>query len=547
MMKRIVLLTLLASCFCVPLSIHPITALIRYYTPNEEQLGYDRASYSVDLIERARNNEPEALLYLSNLHYQGIVVEADHQLAASLLEKSAHLGYAPAKREYARRLIRGDICVPENTDEMCRLLHKAKLTDEEERLKAQAVVRQKDYAMKVLKSTGFVDDGWSAYYYGMWLSLFPFTGEEIAEGVALLQKAAEEGNSQAMMLLAQYCYEGRFVKKSPSQYFHWMKMAADRGYDRAKMAVARCHVLGFGTPKNMELGFRMCDELRAQNYPLADEFMQELKSAGIIKEIPFVRRKFVSEFPKWPNRDKLTRLLANIDPSKAMLCAAKDGDWKKVKEYLLFKGADVDAQDYVKKTALHYALEQKDFQATYNLLQYGANPNLYAMRAVRPLQLAKSAGKEFVSLLIDFGADPALSDGMSVILSYRDMELLKYCFGKYDLLSPQVFFNFMGVRDDRITDYYLSKIRDVNVKNRYGKSYMYVAGTARRMDIADKLMKMGFKNRGMYEAAKTHDEEMAKVDKWHKDNPVPPFTNRDYSKASKAVRKWIERSQELER
>jgi ankyrin repeat protein len=63
-------------------------------------------------------------------------------------------------------------------------------------------------------------------------------------------------------------------------------------------------------------------------------------------------------------------------------------------------------------TALHYAIEEGDFELVKFLLDHNANPNIQDANGVTPYNLARSyAGLEpIVELLLQKGADPKIKD-----------------------------------------------------------------------------------------------------------------------------------------
>jgi len=71
-------------------------------------------------------------------------------------------------------------------------------------------------------------------------------------------------------------------------------------------------------------------------------------------------------------------------------------------EFLLKNGAEVNAQDYQQKTALHYAIQECRVESTKLLLRYGANPHLLSRNRDDALQTACMKGaKEIFDHLVD--------------------------------------------------------------------------------------------------------------------------------------------------
>jgi len=71
-------------------------------------------------------------------------------------------------------------------------------------------------------------------------------------------------------------------------------------------------------------------------------------------------------------------------------------------EFLLKNGAEVNAQDYQQKTALHYAIQECRVESTKLLLRYGASPHLLSRNRDDALQTACMKGaKEIFDHLVD--------------------------------------------------------------------------------------------------------------------------------------------------
>jgi len=77
-------------------------------------------------------------------------------------------------------------------------------------------------------------------------------------------------------------------------------------------------------------------------------------------------------------------------------------------EFLLRNGAEVNAQDMQKKTALHYAIQEDRVESTKLLLRYGANPHLLSRLRDDALQIAclKGAKKIFDHLVDNVAYSP---------------------------------------------------------------------------------------------------------------------------------------------
>jgi ankyrin repeat protein len=79
---------------------------------------------------------------------------------------------------------------------------------------------------------------------------------------------------------------------------------------------------------------------------------------------------------------------------------------KEVIEFLLSKGADVNAKSYLGNTPLHWAMTNKDVEIARLILSAGGDVNAFADKGVTPLHLAATVGAiEGASLLLENGAN----------------------------------------------------------------------------------------------------------------------------------------------
>ncbi|MES0372599.1 MAG: ankyrin repeat domain-containing protein [Mariprofundaceae bacterium] len=88
--------------------------------------------------------------------------------------------------------------------------------------------------------------------------------------------------------------------------------------------------------------------------------------------------------------------------------AAKSGDVEALKQ-ALGSGADVNAVDELKNTALHCATSQTHLNAMSLLIEHGADVNAVNAKLSTPLHLT---GKNIdaIRILLEAGADPNLKD-----------------------------------------------------------------------------------------------------------------------------------------
>ena len=88
--------------------------------------------------------------------------------------------------------------------------------------------------------------------------------------------------------------------------------------------------------------------------------------------------------------------------------AAKSGDEEALKQ-ALESGADVNAVDELKNTALHYAAKQADLNVMHFLIENGADLNATNEKLATPLHLTEK-NIDAIRILLEAGADPNLKD-----------------------------------------------------------------------------------------------------------------------------------------
>lgn len=91
------------------------------------------------------------------------------------------------------------------------------------------------------------------------------------------------------------------------------------------------------------------------------------------------------------------------------ICRVGDGEWEETTEYLIEKGADVNATTPNGTTGLMHAVVNKNYIAASILLDSGANVNAVNLSGTTALMLAaKRDLVQYVRLLLEEGADPDL-------------------------------------------------------------------------------------------------------------------------------------------
>ena len=83
-----------------------------------------------------------------------------------------------------------------------------------------------------------------------------------SEAIKLFTRAAELGNVQAQMKLAEFYGDGRYVKKNKKLRFEWLLHAANNGNMEAQELIGECYEKGFGTKKNNPKAYNWCSRTR---------------------------------------------------------------------------------------------------------------------------------------------------------------------------------------------------------------------------------------------------------------------------------------------
>jgi ankyrin repeat protein len=97
-----------------------------------------------------------------------------------------------------------------------------------------------------------------------------------------------------------------------------------------------------------------------------------------------------------------------VKQNEAWFSAAKSGDDEALK-LALESGADVNAVDDLKNTALHYVANQADLNVMQLLIEHGADLNAANDKLSTPLHLTEK-NVDAIRTLLEAGADPNLKD-----------------------------------------------------------------------------------------------------------------------------------------
>lgn len=89
------------------------------------------------------------------------------------------------------------------------------------------------------------------------------------------------------------------------------------------------------------------------------------------------------------------------DSGKTALMVAAEKGYTKIASLLIENTKLVDAQDELGRTALHYALENKQPSIVANLIQAGADPSLQDKKGLRPWDVAIEQGPSMINVLAE--------------------------------------------------------------------------------------------------------------------------------------------------
>jgi len=107
-----------------------------------------------------------------------------------------------------------------------------------------------------------------------------------AEIVSWYKKAAENGNPDAQLLLAQMYLKGEGIAQNNEEAFKWFKFSARQGNTDALYNVASMYAQGKGTPRNVEEAILSYEELekKSNQYKIADD-LKKLRSEYLMANL----------------------------------------------------------------------------------------------------------------------------------------------------------------------------------------------------------------------------------------------------------------------
>lgn len=179
---------------------------------------------NADLIAKAEGGSPRAQYYLAKYYHEGKGADIDHNEATKWYNKSADQQWILAEFELGKFYYWG-IGVDKNYKEAVRLF---KLFDEHEG------GRENNYMLGLCYLNG----------HGI--------KQDKAEGIRLIQEAADKKNINGQYQLGECYYNGNGVDKDYSQAFKWLEKSAVKGHTGAQTRLAECYKLGRGVKQDNE-------------------------------------------------------------------------------------------------------------------------------------------------------------------------------------------------------------------------------------------------------------------------------------------------------
>lgn len=106
----------------------------------------------------------------------------------------------------------------------------------------------------------------------------------IAQAVGVLEKVANAGNTNAMLLLAIVHYDGILLANNPSVVFDWTKKSADANDIRGQKLLSRLYYQGIGTNPSVATGQFWLEKSATGGHPEAKKLQNQLEMIAMMKE-----------------------------------------------------------------------------------------------------------------------------------------------------------------------------------------------------------------------------------------------------------------------
>jgi len=219
-----------------PSNIKTAIGLINSDTTDDQKLG-------LHIIENsAFKNNPQALLILADLYFEGRLKDRNSTMAFILTKKASELNLPEAQNNLGFFYLKG-IGTQKNPILSTQLFTKA--------ANNQFPPSQYNLGMAHEKGLG--------------------TKKDIIEAVDLYRKSGNSGYIKAQIRLGKL-----YANKQPKESFRWMRMAADNGHATAQYETAKAYLSGNGTPQNPTLAFDYLELAAKQDQPGSNFLLGEL-------------------------------------------------------------------------------------------------------------------------------------------------------------------------------------------------------------------------------------------------------------------------------
>lgn len=106
----------------------------------------------------------------------------------------------------------------------------------------------------------------------------------IAQAVGVLEKVANVGNTNAMLLLAIVHYDGILLANNPTAVFDWTKKSADANDIRGQKLLSRLYYQGIGTNPSVATGQFWLEKSATGGHPEAKKLQNQLEMIAMMKE-----------------------------------------------------------------------------------------------------------------------------------------------------------------------------------------------------------------------------------------------------------------------
>lgn len=93
-----------------------------------------------------------------------------------------------------------------------------------------------------------------------------------------LREAADNGNAEAMFLLAVCCAQGKKTEQNYREAARWFHAAAKKGHARAMTSLAFLYSRGRGVQFDQRIAFRFFTQAQERGDPLAADLLSRLRS-----------------------------------------------------------------------------------------------------------------------------------------------------------------------------------------------------------------------------------------------------------------------------